>query len=268
MNIQISNTNIRQNEYGLFSLNDLHKASGKEKRHQPSNWLSTQQTIELIKELQAPVIQGAEQNQQVIQVKNGIGTFVCKELVYAYATWISAKFFLLVIRTFDQVASGSYSLTPAQKQTIREAVKLRNKYTGEHWQTIYDKLHTRFRVNTYHEILASDFENALQFLGVGRQPVPTTKPATPKGVFISYDLLESIGYAVLNGMRLKNYVEPMYQGLRSLRLDPEGSLRTLLYETDITYERVWKFIQDNRQENWRLTHEVPSYHYTVKMIQD
>ena len=101
--ITISNVSIRQTENQLYNLNDLHKAAGKEKRHQPSNWLATQQAIDLIEELQAPEIQGAEQNQQVIQVKNGVGTFVCKELVYAYATWISAKFFLLQSIRFARI---------------------------------------------------------------------------------------------------------------------------------------------------------------------
>ncbi|KOR27851.1 KilA, N- domain-containing protein, partial [Achromatium sp. WMS1] len=31
---------IRQDAQGRFCLNDLHKASGGAKRHQPSNWLS------------------------------------------------------------------------------------------------------------------------------------------------------------------------------------------------------------------------------------
>ncbi|KOR28952.1 KilA, N- domain-containing protein, partial [Achromatium sp. WMS3] len=41
-------------------MNDLHKASGGAKRHQPSNWLALQQTIELIEELSTPGIPGVE----------------------------------------------------------------------------------------------------------------------------------------------------------------------------------------------------------------
>ena len=107
--IAISNVAIRQTENNLYNLNDLHKASGGEKRHELTNWLKLQQTTELIDELSKPEIPGLEENQQVIKVVRGgnkRGTYACKELVYAYATWISAKFFLQVIRTFDEVISG------------------------------------------------------------------------------------------------------------------------------------------------------------------
>ena len=108
--ISISNVAIRQTENNLYNLNDLHKASGGEKRHELTNWLKLQQTNELIDELSKPENTGLKENQQVIKVVRGgnnRGTYACKELVYAYATWISAKFFLLVIRTFDAVVSGS-----------------------------------------------------------------------------------------------------------------------------------------------------------------
>ncbi|MDK4684711.1 KilA-N domain-containing protein [Kingella negevensis] len=54
-------------------MNDLHKAAGSEKRHQPSNWLVNQQTINLIKEIEITGIAG-------ILKKQGLGTFVYREL--------------------------------------------------------------------------------------------------------------------------------------------------------------------------------------------
>ena len=48
MNIILSNVAIREHN-GLYSINDLHRASGGEKRHQPSDWLRLKQTIELRK---------------------------------------------------------------------------------------------------------------------------------------------------------------------------------------------------------------------------
>ena len=103
MNISISDVVIRQTDNQLYNLNDLHKASGGDEKQQPAFWLRNKQTQELIAEIEA---QGGIAVTTSQGGKNR-GTFVCKELVYAYATWISAKFFLLVIRTFDAVVSGS-----------------------------------------------------------------------------------------------------------------------------------------------------------------
>lgn len=104
MQLQIANTQIRQDEQGRYCLNDLHRAAGGESKHQPANWLRNQQTIDLIAELDSiPQIRG-------IETKQGLGTFVCKELVYAYAMWISPAFHLKVIRTFDAVVTGKNPL--------------------------------------------------------------------------------------------------------------------------------------------------------------
>lgn len=88
--IIIENISIRQDEAGRYCLNDLHKASGGEAKHKPANWLRMDQIIELIKELEVAHIRAID-NIQPVSSKQGIGSFVVKELVYAYAMWISAN---------------------------------------------------------------------------------------------------------------------------------------------------------------------------------
>ena len=129
--IIIENIAIRQDEHGRFCLNDLHKASVGEKRHQPSNWLALQQTIELIEELPTPGIPGVEQNQPVNVINGGInrGTYVCKELVYAFAMWISPKFHLKVIRTFDTVVSQAFNAACTWEQQRQGSKKIRADFT-------------------------------------------------------------------------------------------------------------------------------------------
>lgn len=104
--LTIASTAIRQDVEGRYCLNDLHRAAGGEKRHQPSDWLRLQQTKELIAEIEIPGIPGIESRQ-------GLGTFVCKELIYAYAMWISPAFHLKVIRAYDAMATRQPAFNPA-----------------------------------------------------------------------------------------------------------------------------------------------------------
>ena len=88
---------------GLYSLNDLHRASGGEKKHKPAFFLRSEKTKEVVSELQ-----NSNSLENIVRVKRGgedQGTWVCKELVYSYAMWISAKFHIAVVQTFDAVAS-------------------------------------------------------------------------------------------------------------------------------------------------------------------
>lgn len=104
---------------GLYSLNDLHKASGGLKRQQPSNFIRRKQTQELIAVLKAEFSSSSEtRSLDAIRVAEGIqadgtsqGTFVCRELVYSYAMWISPRFQLMVIRAFDSIANQQQQLS-------------------------------------------------------------------------------------------------------------------------------------------------------------
>ncbi len=108
----IANTQIRQDVAGRYCLNDLHQASGGAKRHQPANWLRLDQARELVSEVErvAESEEGLLRSEEapVAQVNDGFGngTYAIKELVYAYAMWISAAFHLHVIRAYDALVTG------------------------------------------------------------------------------------------------------------------------------------------------------------------
>lgn len=98
--ITIADISIRQDAERRYSLNDLHRAAGGENRHRPSLWAENQQAQALVTEIESEAGIPA-----LVSVKGGAssGTFVSKELVYAYAMWISPAFHLKVIRAYDQM---------------------------------------------------------------------------------------------------------------------------------------------------------------------
>lgn len=108
---------------GLYSLNDLHKASGGLEKHATYRFMRHSQTKELITEIERTpyMVDGQKTNTfKSIRGGNNQGTWVCKELVYAYAMWVSAKFHLAVIRAFDVLISKQVGLTEKLTNLCRE----------------------------------------------------------------------------------------------------------------------------------------------------
>ena len=101
-NLTILKTSIRQSD-NLYSLNDLHVASGSENRHKPSLFMSNQQTKDLIAEIDNSSDAGFPASVKIVRGGRNPelqGTWVCEELVLSYAMWISPKFHLIVLRAF------------------------------------------------------------------------------------------------------------------------------------------------------------------------
>jgi len=129
--LSVLNTDIRIHD-GLYSLNDLHRAAGGEKRHEPHRWLRNDQTKALIEEIECSPDLGITP----VKVIKGNradgapqGTYACKELVYAYAMWISPRFHLHVIRAFDALVAGQRPVLPVPgcvfDRDLRSAVNRR-----------------------------------------------------------------------------------------------------------------------------------------------
>lgn len=167
--LTIGSTSVRQ-VGDLFSLNDLHRASGGADKHEPNQFTRLEQTQALIAE-----IKSADQR-NCIETRRGKlgGTYVCKELVIAYAAWISAAFHLQVIRVFlaqaaPSARSGQMDLdydriSPAQAQDLREIVQaIVDTGIQKHAET-WARFQKKFRVNSYLELPAARHTEARQYL--------------------------------------------------------------------------------------------------------
>lgn len=174
-NLTILNNSIRQLD-NLYSLTDLHRASGSEQKHKPVLFLSNQQTKELISEIEiegkvgipTPVV-------KTVRGGKNPSTYACEELMLAYAMWISPKFHLVVLRAFLNLHKNSTALlpntiTPEQQQAIQSAVQQAHHRTGLHWQEIYRQLKSAFKVAKYDQIPQGQFGNAMAFI-MNLQPI-------------------------------------------------------------------------------------------------
>ena len=188
-NLTILNNSIRQLD-NLYSLTDLHGASGGEQKHKPALFLSNQQTKELISEIEIEGEVGIPTS-VVKTVRGGRdlglqGTYACEELMLAYAMWISPKFHLIVLRAFlnlhkNQTALLPNTITPEQQQAIQSAVQQAHHRTGLHWQEIYRQLKSAFKVAKYDQLPQDQFGNAMAFI-MNLQPI-ALPPAEEKFKF-------------------------------------------------------------------------------------
>ena len=204
--LTLGNINVRQ-QNGLFSLNDLHKAAGGELRHRPVEFLRLEQSQALLDELQ----KGGDSHLFLNTAKgrNG-GTYACRELVIAYAAWISAAFHLKVIRVFlaattpqaepTQTRLDYDRISPAQAQDLKEIVAAIVQAGIQGYGETWSRLQRKFRVNSYLELPAHHYGDARAYLLAKLSTRPaTTRPAAGK-MLVSRQHLASI-YTDLGKLR-------------------------------------------------------------------
>ena len=178
----IGTSSIRQID-GLYSLNDLHKASGGEAKHRPGYFLTNDQTKALIVEIQTagiPAVKSAEG-------RNG-GTYACKELVIAYAAWISPAFHLKVIRVFlaqvGRTLPAPETITKAQQGELSALIAERFP-SGKDRPYAWSRFNNHFRSASYKDLPASRFEEACEYIRTMPEPVPTLPKQENRNIDLS-----------------------------------------------------------------------------------
>ncbi|MDW7747023.1 KilA-N domain-containing protein [Halomonas sp.] len=117
--LTVADMTVRQDDAGRYNLNDFQKASGGDPKDKPSQRLRYDKATDLIDELKV-----GNHTLDPINSKRGRsgGTFVVKELVYAYAMWISPAFNLKVIRAFDRLQTDGVAVA----EMTRYGIEYRN----------------------------------------------------------------------------------------------------------------------------------------------
>lgn len=155
-----------RNINGLFSLNDLHKASGGSPKHRPGEFFRNEQTKALIAELAIADIPAIRKSAG----RYG-GTYACKELVIAYAAWISAAFHLKVIRVFlsatapmvaaPRIEPGLDDLDCRQLESVINHLRSRHDFQAP---ALREAVLSRFGAQSFAHIPKSRFQDAINIL--------------------------------------------------------------------------------------------------------
>ena len=203
--LTLGNITVRQLN-GLFSLNDLHTAAGSEPKHQPHEFLRIEQTKALVAELS-----NSGDSRNYLETKRGKfgGTYACRELVIAYAAWISAAFHLKVIRVFlaattpqaepTQTRLDYDRISPAQAQDLKEIVAAIVQAGVQTYGETWSRLQRKFRVNSYLELPAQHYGDARAYLLAKLSTRPAAKSPAGK-MLVSRQHLASI-YTDLGKLR-------------------------------------------------------------------
>ena len=173
--LTIGSSKIRQID-GFYSLNDLHVASGGAEKHQPAFFLRNEQTKALIEEVNSANLQNLNAGNPAIKTERGKygGTYACKELVIAYAAWISPAFHLKVIRVFlAQVGRTLLAETITKAQQGELATLIAERFpSGKDRPYAWSRFNNHFRLASYKDLPANRFEEACEYIKTMPEPVP------------------------------------------------------------------------------------------------
>ncbi len=119
MELVLNNIEVKKDEQGRYSLNDLHKASGGQHKDQPARFIRLKSFTETVDFLttQMWVVKPFETKAG----RHGGGTWVCEQLVVEYAMWVSVEFKVKVMQFF--LDGHKDKEAPATMEALNELTK-------------------------------------------------------------------------------------------------------------------------------------------------
>lgn len=181
-----------------------------------------------------------------------------------FKRWVTNEV-LPAIRKQGRYECPIATITPAQQLAIREAVAKRAKAVSANYQTIYRAIYERFQVPRYTEILAKDFDKAIEFI----RSVDLTVPAFPEKaperkaqVLASAEFCEHIRHFVYCWRYLfRKELDLVYQTMRSMESPHAPMLWEAVHDLNLAFverdlEKIGFPVKELAcYQHWALTHE-------------
>ena len=187
-----------------------------------------------------------------------------------FKRWVTNEV-LPAIRKQGKYECPIATLTPAQQIAIREAVAKRAKDVSANYQTIYRAIYARFQVPRYTEILAKDFDKAIEFIRTvdltvpavpKKEPQPEQSPKKPAQILASAEFCEHVRTFVYCWRYLfRKELDLVYKTMRAMESPHAPMLWEAIHDLNLV------FLEKNLEEvgypvkelacyqHWALTHE-------------
>ena len=187
-----------------------------------------------------------------------------------FKRWVTNEV-LPAIRKQGKYECPIATITPAQQLAIREAVAKRAKDVSANYQTIYRAIYARFQVPRYTEILAKDFDKAIEFIRTvdltvpavpEKAPEPKQIPEKQPQVLASAEFCEHIRHFVYCWRYLsRKEFDLIYQTMRAMESPHAPMLWEAIHDLNLAFverdlEKIGFPVKELAcYQHWALTHE-------------
>lgn len=140
---------------GMYSLNDMHRASGGDPRHSPSIFEGLEQTQSVLDEVSRDDVRGVF----LLTINDASGaktTYANRDFAILYAAWVGSQFCVAVTRAFfEQGGTQAEPVAgdPAEVRAPRSVVKTLSRQAWREAQKVMQSYYERRRA----ELLAANF---------------------------------------------------------------------------------------------------------------
>lgn len=161
-----------------------------------------------------------------------------------FKRWVTNEV-LPAIRKQGRYECPIATITPSQQLQLREEVARRAKAVSAHYQTVYRALYARFQVPRYTEILAKDFDAAIDFIRTvdlrtpvvrDEEPAHEMLPTAKAQVLASVEFCEHVRTLVYCWRYLfKKEIDLVYQTMRAMKSPHAPMLWEAIHDLNLIF---------------------------------